>query len=106
MSLPFATIETAEPPAWEDTDAVALRNFLKTPAGEKLRAIAMHAEQACNRQAVLGGPPFEQRAGYAQGWHRATAYFFDTLTADVRPKQDDDTEEGAEASPLRERLAP
>jgi hypothetical protein len=67
-------------------------------------------EQECNRSAIRRTDKdenaFANNAGYARGWSEATNYFFVTLSADVRPQQDDDTNAGDGAARLRERLAP
>jgi len=102
----FPVVDTESEPAWGEADAQALRQFLRSDTGQKLLATVNYHEQGTNRAAVLRSEGWEHNAGYAKGWHQASIYFFHTLPADVRPKQDDATESGDGAALLRERLAP
>lgn len=105
--LEFPVVEHDEP-KWTPDDGDTWRHFLATNgAGQKLQSLANYHEQACNRNAILRKEGAENNTGFARGWHMATAYFFKTLSAEVRPEQDpNDTQQGDSASQLRERVAP
>lgn len=96
-------------PKWRREDADFWRAFLASEPGCALQAQANFHEQAANRAAVMrtdgDANAFANNTGFARGWHEATRYFFHTLSADIRPEQDDATEPGDEAGRLRERLA-
>lgn len=102
-------VVTAEEEAWTVAHQEAWLQFLKkTEAGQVLLAKVNFQEQAMNRSAVLRTEGAENNTGFARGWHAASQYFFKALpiSADVRPQQDEDTDSGAGAAHLRERLAP
>lgn len=102
---PFETEFADEAPQLSHELRDIWRHFLATnEAGKVLQRMANFYEQAQNRSAVLRTEGAERNAGFAHGWHAATMFFFRTLSADVRPQQDTDTQaSGADA--LRERLA-
>lgn len=105
---PFPTVD-GEKPDWRQEDVDHWRAWLGTVPGQALLAQANFHEQACNRASALrtgaDEKSFANNAGFARGWHEATRFFFHILTADIQPKSDDATDDGDEASRLRERLA-
>lgn len=103
----FPTVEHDDP-KWTADDSETWAHFLATNGvGQKLQALANYHEQATNRSVILRLEGAENNTGFARGWHMATAYFFKTLSAEVRPQQDqNDTQQGDDASRLRERVAP
>jgi hypothetical protein len=104
---PFAPVDSGTQPPWTPADAEAWRRFLRSEHGQALAILANWQEQAANRTVILQKTNLENAAGFARGWHQASAYFFKALTADVRPEQDNAKEQGQnEANPLLERLAP
>lgn len=108
LSQPFPVVD-GEEEAWSVAHQEAWLQFLKkTEAGQVLLAKVNFQEQAMNRSAVLRTEGAENNTGFARGWHAASQYFFKALpiSADVRPQQDEDTDSGAGAAHLRERLAP
>lgn len=101
VAVEFADAEPAWLPDYED----GWRHFLtSTEAGAALMRQANWAEQGCNRRAIGASGAAEGAIGEARGWHRATQYFFHTLSAKLRPQQQQDTQ-APEADALRERLA-
>lgn len=103
---PFPIVDAPAAPDWSESDREALSQFLRTAAGEKIRALANWHEQATNRSAVLRGNGFEHNCGFASGWHHASRFFLHTLSApQTRDPQGDDAEPATDAERLRERLA-
>jgi hypothetical protein len=103
---PFAPVGCGDAPEWSTADAEGWRRFLSSEPGRKLQALANWQEQAANRTAILQKHQLENAAGFARGWHTATSFFFKSLSANVRPEQDTAKQQGDEANPLLERLAP
>jgi hypothetical protein len=102
----FVTEFAEDAPQWTAEMAEAWRHFLAAhEAGKGLQRLANFHEQQTNRAAVHRTSGAESNAGYARGWHDATAYFFKTLSADPRPQQGTDTQAADDADALRERLA-
>ena len=102
----FYTEHADDAPVWAEDMAEAWRRFLAGhESGKQLQRLANYHEQQTNRAAVFRLTSTDGSAGYARGWHDCTGYFFKTLSADVRPQQDTDTQAPDDAGALRERLA-
>lgn len=91
---------------WEQADVNEWKRFLTTQAGQRMQRAANFHEQATNRDAVLRTANAENSIGFARGWHAATVYFFQTLSANVPPSTDDDSPGSTGAASLAERHAP
>lgn len=106
MRPPVAVEYLDAEPEWTVEHAQAWNHFLTTTeAGLALRRLANWSEQGANRQ-VLGASTADavRAVGEARGWHKATVYFFHSLSAKGRPQQSPD-EQASDADALRERLA-
>jgi hypothetical protein len=103
---PFPVVEDFGALAWEQADVNEWKRFLATPSGQRMQRAANFHEQAVNRDAVLRMANAENNTGFARGWHAATVYFFQTLSANVPPSTDDDSQGSTGAASLAERHAP
>jgi predicted O-linked N-acetylglucosamine transferase (SPINDLY family) len=111
LRRPFETVRWGDTePAWTAEDRAAWVALMNSEVGRKVIQAATFFEQQCNRSAIRRTDKdensFANNAGYARGWSEATHYFFVTLSADVRPQQDEDTTSGEGAAAARERWAP
>lgn len=100
---PFGVVAAEEPPDWTDADRGALRAFFGTPAGHALRGQMNFYEQGGNRRAVLLMD--EKASARAAGFHDACAWLI-TLSADVRPEQDEHSQLPAGVREMAERFTP
>ena len=105
-SQPFPVVEDFGALLWEQADVNEWKRFLATPSGQRVQRAANFHEQAVNRDAVLRMSNAENNTGFARGWHAATVYFFQTLSANVPPSTDDDSQGSTGAASLAERHAP
>lgn len=103
---PFPVVDGDKLPAWTDHEAQAWAGFLKTHTGQLLQQQANFYEQAANRGAILRTEGAENNTGFARGWHKATAYFFQGLSAPVPPQEDTDEHSSTGVAGLRERHTP
>lgn len=102
----FPVVDEFSELQWEQTDVNEWKRFLATPSGQRVQRAANFHEQAVNRDAVLRLANAENNTGFARGWHAATVYFFQTLSANVPPSTDDDSQGSTGAASLAERHAP
>ena len=103
---PFPVVDDFGVLPWEQADVNEWKRFLATPSGQRVQRAANFHEQAVNRDAVLRMANAENNTGFARGWHAATVYFFQTLSANVPPSTDDDSQGSTGAASLAERHAP
>lgn len=92
-------------PEWTDGDAAALASFLGTSPGRKLVLRWRYQEQAVNASSVSRPKGCDFNCGYACGFRAALA-MTQTLSANVPPHPDDDSQTFAGAEDLAERHAP
>lgn len=93
-------------PPWEQADAIAWRTFLGTATGIRVRRQLAFWERVGNRSAVLQRQDFDNNCGYARGFYRCAEWLLSTLSADVRPQQDDDMTPSTGAARGHEANAP
>ena len=92
-------------PEWTEADAANLRQFLGRNSGRKLVLLIRYTEQATNASAVTRTSNHELNCGYAAGF-RAAASWIVTLSANVPPDPDDDSEEHQGEDALAEKHSP
>lgn len=103
---PFKPREGATPPVWGPDDSAWWREVLAGPRGSRLRELINWWSGMKDRQAVTRLDKHEYACGEAAGFHVAANFMLNTLSVDVRPQQDEDTQQGNGAAGLRERIAP
>ena len=106
LTRPFEARETAAAPAWEDEDRNNLRIFLGTNTGQRLCQGMNYWAQFKEQAATLTTENQAYQCGTAAGYRHFGTFVLHTLSADIRPQQDEDTRTRHGADDLRERHAP
>jgi hypothetical protein len=95
-----------EMPDWTEKDHGALRNFLyNQDTGRKLVLLLRYQEQTINATTITLPDRCEYNCGWAAGFRAAVA-ILQSLSANVPPHPDDDSENPAGAEDFAERHAP
>lgn len=106
FTRPFEARETAAAPPWEDEDRNNLRIFLGTNTGQRLCQGMNYWAQFKEQAATLTTENQAYQCGTAAGYRHFGTFVLHTLSADIRPQQDEDTRTRHGADDLRERHAP